>query len=185
MCKELTLNVSFQDLVGRVLYVLVVAGKASIPWLVVLVIVVDSTSSQLDHERLLLEFLEQARSCPPCPPTSIEVHYIRRTRPRAGYTDCLWTRRDFRRTADVSNPPPRCFNSNSGTGARSLVHAPSPCAVSTPVTWASSLSLLSTSLKTVDDAYYGPYRTIDPRPQEGEQSIFGGDQSFFSHTRKD
>ena len=173
MCKELTLNVSFQDLVGRVLYVLVVAGKASIPWLVVLVL----SSIRLPRSSI--------SSCPPCPPTSIEVHYIRRTRPRAGYTDCLWTRRDFRRTADVSNPPPRCFNSNSGTGARSLVHAPSPCAVSTPVTWASSLSLLSTSLKTVDDAYYGPYRTIDPRPQEGEQSIFGGDQSFFSHTRKD
>ena len=63
---------------------LVVAGKASIPWLVVLVIVVDSTSSQLDHERLLLEFLEQARSCPPCPPPKLRYN-IRRTRPRAGY----------------------------------------------------------------------------------------------------
>ena len=45
--------------------------------------------------------------------------------------DCLWTRRDLTPNRRRVEPPPRRFNSHSGTGARSLVRAPSsPCAVS-------------------------------------------------------
>ena len=100
--------------------------------------------------------------------------------------DCLWTRRDLTPNRRRVEPPPRRFNSHSGTGARSLVRAPSsPCAVSD----ARHLGFLPFPpldlMETVDDAYCTGRIVIDPATSRGEQSIFGGDQSFFLHTRKD